>query len=309
MNYPRGTRLSDWQQRDWKIDNRGLESGVLTVQESLTKLKSQCAIWSDTPALDAQVLLSYICNKERAWVLAHPELKLTVEQQSALNAAISRVETGEPLPYILGQWSFYGLDFKVNAETLIPRPETELMVENALQWLNVHPGRRSAIDIGTGSGCIAITLAVHVPDLNITGLDISLAALEVARINAEKHGVSARLKFVHADLLPDNSSRYDMICANLPYIPTKTLKGLNVFDREPTLALDGGPDGLRLIRRLLSKAANFLASEGLVLLEIEATQGEVASSLAGEYFPRAQIELLPDLAGHDRLIRIETFAK
>ncbi|MFN2236955.1 MAG: peptide chain release factor N(5)-glutamine methyltransferase [Anaerolineales bacterium] len=283
---------------------------MLTVRESLTKLKSQCAIWSNTPALDAQVLLSHICNKGRSWILAHPEIQLTSEQQSALNAVISRVETGEPLPYILGHWSFYGLDFKVNADTLIPRPETELMVENALQWLNAHPGRRSAIDIGTGSGCIAISLAVHIPDLNITGLDISLAALEVASINADKHDVTARLKFVHADLLPDNLLRsYDLICANLPYIPTKTLKGLDVFGREPTLALDGGPDGLRLIRRLLPQAAQILAPDGLLLLEIETTQGEIVLSLVGEFFPRAKVELLPDLAGHDRLIRIETFAK
>ena len=309
MNYPPGTRLNVLQQRDWKIDNWGLESGVLTVRESLAKLKSQCAIWSDTPALDAQVLLCYICNKDRAWVLAHPERKLTADQQSALNVVISRVETGEPLPYILGHWSFYGLNFKINTETLIPRPETELMVENALQWLNAHPEHRSAIDIGTGSGCIAISLAVHIPDLQVTGSDISLAALEVATINAEKHDVAARLKFVHADLLPENLSSYNLICANLPYIPTKTLKGLDVFGREPTLALDGGPDGLRLIRRLLPQAARILAPEGLVLLEIEATQGEVALSLAGEFFPRSQIKLLPDLAGHDRLIRIETFAK
>lgn len=302
-------RLNAWQQQDWKIDDWGLESGVLTVRESLTELKSLTSIWSDTPALDAQVLLSHICNKERAWVLAHPEIELTVEQQSTLNAVVSRLNTGEPLPYILGHWFFYGLNFKVNTETLIPRPETELMVEEALQWINAHPGRRSAIDIGTGSGCIAITLAVHIPDLRVTASDISLAALEVASINADKYGVTARLKIVHADLLSDKISSYDLICANLPYIPTRTLEELDVYGREPTLALDGGPDGLHLIRRLLPRAARVLAPEGLVLLEIEATQGGAVLSLAGEFFPKAQIELLPDFAGHDRLIRIETFAK
>jgi release factor glutamine methyltransferase len=309
MNYPPGTKPNAWQQRGWKIDNWGTERGVLTIREGLTKLKSQCAIWSDSPALDAQVLLSHVCNKERAWVLAHPEKKLNAKQQSALNVVISRVKSGEPLPYILGNWPFYGLDFKVNAETLIPRPETELMVEEALQWLNAHPGRRSVIDVGTGSGCIAITLAVHIQDLQVTGSDISLAALEVASINADNHGVAARLKLVHADLLPDNLSSYDMICANLPYVPTKTLERLDVFGREPTLALDGGPDGLRLIRRLITQAARILAPEGLVMLEIEATQGEEALSLAEEFYPKAQIELLPDLAGHNRIIRIETFAK
>jgi release factor glutamine methyltransferase len=282
---------------------------VLTVRESLTKLKYLSSIWSDTPALDAQVLLGYICNKERAWVLAHPESNLTAEQQSGLDAVIARLEIGEPLPYILGHWSFYGLDFKVNTETLIPRPETELIVEEALQWLKTYPIRRRVIDVGTGSGCIAISLAVHIPDLKVTGTDISLAALASASINAEKHGTAARLEFVHADLIPEDFPTYDLICANLPYIPTKTLEGLDVFGREPTLALDGGPDGLRLIRRLLPQAARILAPEGLVLLEIEVTQGEAALNLAEEFFPKAQIELLPDLAGRDRLLRIETLAK
>ena len=282
---------------------------MLTVGESLAKLKSLCAIWSDSPALDAQVLICHICNKERAWLLAHPESELTAEQQSALNIVISQIKTGEPLPYILGHWSFYGLDFNINKETLIPRPETELLVEEAIQWLKAHPERRGAIDIGTGSGCIAISLAVHIPDLHVTGSDISLTALEVASINADKHGVSARLKFMHADLLPEALPTYDLICANLPYIPTKTLEELDVFGREPTLALDGGKDGLHLIRRLLPQAARILTPGGLVLLEIEATQGEVALSLASEFFPRANIELLSDLAGHDRLIRIENLAK
>jgi release factor glutamine methyltransferase len=254
------------------------------------------------------VLLSHICNKERAWVLAHPENILTAQQQGGLNTAVSRLESGEPLPYILGHWPFCGLDFTINKETLIPRPETELVIEEALQWLNAHPGQRSAVDIGTGSGCIAISLAAHIPDLRVIGTDISLAALEVASINAEKHRVTARLKFVHADLLPENLSTCDLICGNLPYIPTKTLEGLEVFGREPTLALDGGPDGLSLICRLLPQAAKILTPERLVLLEIEATQGKDVLNLAGEFFPKAQIELLNDLAGHDRVIRIETFA-
>ena len=286
---------------EWRLE--------LSVRENLSNLKSLFSNWSETPALDAQVLLSHICSKNRAWVLAHPEDILTPEQQNALDAAVSRLEAGEPLPYILGHWSFYGLDFTINAETLIPRPETELMVEQALQWLQAYPRRRSAADIGTGSGCIAVSLAVHITDLQVTATDISPTALDVASSNAKKHKVAARVKFVHADLLPTNLPTCNLICANLPYIPTQTLERLDVFGREPTLALDGGPDGLRLIRRLLPQAAHSLSSEGLVLLEIEATQGEAGLNLARNTFPKAQIELLPDLAGHDRLIRIETFAK
>jgi release factor glutamine methyltransferase len=289
------------------MGNWVLEIGELCIEDVISNLKPQFSNWSETPSREAQVLLAHICGQNRAWVMAHPESLLTPEQQSALGAAVSRLEAGEPLPYVLGHWAFYGLDFTINAGTLIPRPETELMVEQALKWLQTHPGRRIAADIGTGSGCIAVSLAVHTPDLMVTGTDISKVALEVARSNAMKHKVAERVKFEHADLLPANPPTYCLICANLPYIPTKTLEGLDVFKREPTLALDGGPDGLRLIRNLLPQALRYLSSEGLLLLEIEATQGKSGLDLARETFPEAQIDLLPDLAGHDRLIRIETF--
>jgi release factor glutamine methyltransferase len=207
---------------------------------------------------------------------------------------------------VIGHWEFFGLDFSLNKNTLIPRPETELMVEQALEWLQAHPQRRSAADIGTGSGCIAIALAVHIGNLRITATDKSRNALAVARSNAQKHKVASRVNFKHADLLPEDLPTYDLICANLPYIPTDTLEGLEVFGREPTLALDGGPDGLELVRRLLQQAAKSLAAGGLLLFEIDNTQGEAGVHLAREAFPGAKIDLLPDLAGHDRLIRIET---
>jgi HemK-like putative methylase len=150
-------------------------------------------------------------------------------------------------------------------------------------------------------------LAVHVPDLQVTGTDISLAALEVARSNAWKHNVADRVNLKYTDLLAFRSpvASFDLICANLPYIPRKTLEELEVFGREPTLALDGGPDGLRLIHRLLPQAARRLNSKGLLLLEIEATLGESGMNLARANFPGSRVDLLSDLAGHDRLIRVE----
>ncbi len=286
----------------WSVERR-----ERLVGDTISNLQSLCSNWSKTPTLDAQVLLAHITGKNRAWLLAHPETALTPAQQNALGSAVSRLKAGEPLPYVLGHWEFYGLNFTINAHTLIPRPETELMVEQALEWLQAHPGRRRAADIGTGSGCVAVSLAVNIPDLQITATDISPAALEVARSNAEKHNVEDRVQFKHADLLPANLATCSLICANLPYIPTKTLEGLSVFGREPTLALEGGPDGLSLIRRLLPQAVQNLSSSDLLLLEIENTQGEAALNLAREFFPEARIDLLPDLAGHDRLIRIETF--
>jgi release factor glutamine methyltransferase len=260
---------------------------------------------SDTPTLDAQVLLAHILDKPRTWVLAHPESVLPIDAAQRLAAAVKRMESGEPLPYVLGQWEFYGLPFYVTHDTLIPRPETELLVERALSWLR-STGCTRVADVGTGSGCIAITLAVHRFDAELTAIDISSEALAVAQRNAERHGVSGRIRWLQSDLLPPKGQPFDLICANLPYIPSTLLNGLQVARYEPHLALDGGPDGLALIRGLLAGALYRLAPQGALLLEIEASQGEAARQLARERFPQARIRIVPDLAGHDRLLSIQT---
>ena len=269
----------------------------------------------ETPALDAQVLLAHVLGKNRAWVMAHPEAQLTPEQESALETAIAQRQAGTPLPYILGEWEFFGLDFEVTPDVLIPRPETELLIETALAWLRTHPQHvYRFLDVGTGSGCIAVTLAVHVPRARIVATDISPAALAVAFGNAVKHGVEERIDFVEADLLPvDNGqwttdgglSTINLIAANLPYIPDETLIELDVYTHEPALALDGGPDGLDLIRRLLALIAGKMDAGSLVLFEIENRQGAAAHLLARAAFPNAEIFIKKDLAGHDRLLVIE----
>jgi release factor glutamine methyltransferase len=279
-----------------------------SIGEIIANIQSQFSHLSETPSLDSQVFLAHITGKNRAWLLAHPEAELNLEQRKVLDDALLRLEAGEPLPYVLGHWEFFGLDFTITPDTLIPRPETELMIEQALDWLRDHPSKRQVADVGTGSGCIAISLAVQIEDLYVTASDTSSEALQIAQSNAEKHTVSERIDFVQTDLLPGNMRTCDLICANLPYIPTETLKQLDVYGREPTLALDGGSDGLDLIRKLLPQAAQILAPEGLLLLEIEITQGSAVLSLAQEHFPTAQVELLPDLADRDRLIRIETIS-
>jgi len=251
------------------------------------------------------VLLAHVLRVSRAWVLAHPEASLNPEEQRRLEAGMRRLEAGEPLPYVLGHWEFYGLDFTLTTATLIPRPETELLVEQALNWLGSHPQCRLAADVGTGSGCIGVALAAHHPGLQVIATDISLAALRVAQQNAARHEILERVWPVQCDLLPATSRPLDLICANLPYIPSDMLPALRVSRNEPELALSGGQDGLELIRRLLAIAPQCLALGGLLLMEIEATQGEAAVALALSAFPRARVELLPDLAGHDRLLKIE----
>jgi len=260
---------------------------------------------SETASLDAQVLLSHVLGTRRAWVLAHPEVQLTSQQADALNEKLDRLAQGEPLPYVLGEWEFFGLKFYLSPAVLIPRPETELLVEQALKWLQEKPERRWAADVGTGSGCIAIALAQRVFDLKLLASDLSADALQVAARNACRYRLDRRIHFVQADLLPDTRRPFDLICANLPYIPTETLQTLTVARLEPCLALDGGPDGLRLIERLLDQIPGRIAPGGLILLEIEAGQGQALESLLGARFPTAEIEILPDLAGRDRLAKIQ----
>lgn len=284
--------------------------------------------WSRTP--DLQVLLAHVSGKNRAWVLAHPEAVLSPEQEQTFLALKARYEAGEPLPYVLGNWEFYGLDFNVSPDVLIPRPETELLIDSALARARMRSTTGAGlrfIDIGTGSGCIPVTLATLLPDAEISATDISPATLAVARLNAEKHGVAQRITFYEADLfeardlifdtryseldirISNNEYRvpnFDLIISNPPYIPTETMLGLPIYGREPTLALDGGPDGMATIRRLLGQSKRYLAPGGALLLEIEYRQGAQAAALARENFPEADIHIHKDLAGLDRLLAIDT---
>lgn len=269
---------------------------------------------TDTPQLDAQVLLAHVTGHPRAWLAAHPDSPLSDPQLASVREAVSRLEAGEPLPYLLGHWEFFGLDFQLTPDVLIPRPETELLVEQAILWLQSRPVSKlsslRAADIGTGSGCIAVALAKHVPEARILATDLSLPALKVAHRNALRHNVASRVDFVQCDLLPPHpdplptESHFDVICANLPYIPSAKLKRLPVYGREPTLALNGGRDGLDVIRHLLKIAPEWLAPDGLILLEIEEGQGMAAVSLAYDSFDRATINLRRDLAGKERLVAI-----
>ena len=279
---------------------------MIQISDILPELHTRLSSVSQTPLLDAQVLLGHVLGRTRTWVLAHPEAHLSSAQEQALRDALTRLEAGQPLPYVLGHWEFYGLDFFITPETLIPRPETELLVEHALSWSRTRTKPLRAVDIGTGSGCIAISVALNASNVHVLGCDLSLTALQVAIASANRHGVSGKVDFVQCDLLPPVKVQFDLICANLPYIPTETLHSLKVYQREPELALDGGEDGLVQIRRLLNEAETALAPGGLLLLEIEASSGAAVHSLAREAFPKADVLVLPDLAGRDRLISVLT---
>ena len=283
---------------------------MIEVFASLEETVKRLEKVSDTPQLDAEVMLAHILGKPRTWLLAHSETPLSPPQVDALEHAIVRFENGEPFPYILGHWEFFGMDFDVTPDVLIPRPETELLVEKAIAWLQESPVRRTVADVGTGSGVIAVSIAAYVPDARILATDISHAALEVARNNAHKFNVASRIDFVQCDIIPPHHDplatihHFDLVCANLPYIPTETLRDLPIYRREPTLALDGGKDGLDLFRRLMQIVPEWMAPNSLILLEIEATRSLQALSLAYDMFSKAEIHLHQDLTGRDRLLEI-----
>ena len=201
----------------------------------LSDITNRIASHSDTPALDASVLIAHIIDKPRTWVMAHPEFKLTTGQQKQLDDSLARLERGESFPYVLGHWEFFGMEFDITPDVLIPRPETELLVERAIAWLDESPVRRTVADVGTGSGAIAVAIAVNMPEAHVLATDISHKALEVARTNASKFAVLHQIDFVQCDVLPGHMAslaterHFDLICANLPYIPTEALHALPVY--------------------------------------------------------------------------------
>lgn len=277
----------------------------ITVHELLKQLKEQLDPLSDTALLDAQVLVAHHLEKPRAWLLAHPEALLNDAQYQRVLRSAQRLRDGEPLPYLLGHWEFYGLDFLITPDVLIPRPETELLVERAIGWLRCHPHKRRVVEVGTGSGCIGIAIARHIPDVHILMADRSPQALHVARLNLQKHGLVNRVKVKHSDLLTQIPGSFDLICANLPYIPTQTLEKLPVAKREPRSALDGGATGITLIERLLNQAKGRLHPGGLILLEFDPVQVENLIQIARQCYPGSNVHIVQDLAGRDRCLEFE----
>ena len=259
----------------------------------------------DEPLSSLFALCAHTLARPNYWMQAHPEYTPTADELSELNCKLQRLFDNEPLAYILGRQSFFGMEFQVNQHVLIPRPETELLVQQALNWLGNQKKGCTIVDVGTGSGCIALSIAHHSTQTRVIAIDISINCLMLARQNCLNHRLERRVSFMQSDLLSSLTGPFDLICANLPYIPSLDLKELRVSRFEPTLALDGGPDGLNLIRDLMLQARPRLHADGLLLLEIESGQADGLRLLAQTHFPGASVTILPDLNGLPRLARIE----
>jgi release factor glutamine methyltransferase len=256
--------------------------------------------------LEIYAIASNVLGQSREWLVTHGETPLTLEQIEDLENKIGKLSQGVPLPYISNRQAFYGLDFYVTPDVLIPRPETELLVETAIDWLRDHPASRTMIDIGTGSGNIPIALVDNFPELSATAIDISENALNVARLNIERFRLQQNITLLRNDLLAGLSLQADLITANLPYIPSDRLPSLEVTRFEPRLALDGGNSGFEIIKKLLTQLPFHLNPGGLALLEIDNSHAELSIIKATKIMSSAKISVIEDLANLPRLLKIQT---
>jgi release factor glutamine methyltransferase len=287
---------------------------MVTINEALTQgtaLLAQANVAS--PRLDAQVLLEHILHVDRVFLYTYPERSLTPGQEQLFSVWIERRSRGEPVAYITGWREFYGLDFRVDRRVLIPRPETELLVEAALNIIRkrLDAGTMPIVaDIGTGSGAIPIVLAVNEPRLPyLYATDVSAEALEVARLNCELQHVEQRVRLLQGDLLAPLPEPVDVLTANLPYVGLDEMQVLapDVRDYEPPLALYSGPHGLDLMRRLLTQAqqSDALKARAVMLLEIGYQQRETLTQWITDLWSQARVSFTKDYAGWDRLLRVE----
>ncbi len=258
----------------------------------------------DTAELDARIFAESAFGMDRLTLVNRERDTPTPAQLKALEALAARRLKGEPVSRIIGEKEFWGLSFKLNDATLVPRPETEMLVQRGLEVVGPldHP---KILDLGTGTGCIPIAMLTEFSDLSAVAVDLSRDALDMARVNAARHGVADRFETRQGSWFDpvEPSERFDLIVSNPPYIESATIETLSIEVREhdPRLALDGGPDGVRPYRAIAREAASFLKPEGVVLLEIGTGQGAAVTDIFAEAgFGAIQVE--HDLNEHERMI-------
>lgn len=291
-------------------------AAAASIGEALALAARWLHVWadSDTAALDAQVLLAHVTGLPRTSVLAYPERTLSSDEARRYADLVARRAGHEPVAYLTGHREFMGLDFLTDARALIPRPETELLVEAALaevrSRLAAAPDAPPIVaDIGTGSGAIAVALAYHEPRLpTIYATDVSAEALALAGENAQQLGIAGRIRFLQGDLLLPLSAPVDVLLANLPYVAPRDKAALSDDVRrfEPSLALYGDDDGLGHLRRLFEQTPGRIKPGAAILLEFGYDQRAAVEALARTTFPSAAIRIGVDYAGWDRLAVIHT---
>ncbi|MBE5881624.1 MAG: peptide chain release factor N(5)-glutamine methyltransferase [Lachnospiraceae bacterium] len=251
-------------------------------------------------ALDARLLLEHVCETDRTTLFAHPEKEVTAEQQKCYEELIAKRSEHIPLQHLTGQQDFMGLTFGVNEHVLIPRQDTEILVEEVMR--DLHDGV-NILDMCTGSGCILLSLLHYSNDTTGVGVDLSEEALKVAQANAERLGKESRVRFVQSNLFEALDEQFDIIVSNPPYIRTDVIEMLmpEVRDHDPRMALDGMADGLFFYRKIIDEAGNYLKRGGQLFFEIGHDQAEEVSTLMREHGYK-EIEVKKDYAGLDRVV-------
>jgi len=280
----------------------------LTLKQALSRARDILAENNveDAP-LECELLLRHVLKISRIQLYLDLDQELSPQQEQIFWRLVQRRLNGEPTAYITGHREFYGLDFYVDPRVLIPRPESELLVEKALGVAQNHPLSTIA-DIGTGCGAIAISLALNLPQAKIYATDISAAALKVALVNCQKHGVADRVHLLQGNMLDLVPEPVDLIIANLPYVKQSELAPMSPAKFEPLLALNGGSDGTERIRQLCRQADSKLRPGGSLLLEIGQGQRGAVTALLHTLFPNGKIEVMPDLSGIDRVVSLSLAA-
>jgi release factor glutamine methyltransferase len=268
----------------------------------------------DDASIEAELLLGHVLGMSKTQLYTEPERVLTSAETRHLRSLVQRRLDHEPTAYILGHCEFYGIGFYVDCHTFIPRPETELLVEKAVELVQhiSHPGKQITIaDVGTGCGAIAVSLALSLPQAKIYATDISASALRVAGMNCQRHAVNSQVELLQGNLLEPLPQPVDMIVTNLPYIKSCEFSDLSPEIRkfEPTIALAGGEDGLDKIQQMLEQMPGKLSTHrggcsACFLLEIGQGQGGMVTSLIKSYFSQASIELISDLGGIERVVKV-----
>jgi len=282
-----------------------------TLSENKQKLRKNDL---QTAQLDAEVLLSFVLKKPKEFLYTYPEKELTDQQIKTLDRLINKRAQHTPLAYLTGHKEFFGLDFLINENVLVPRPETELLVEQAQQYIKEKKNRKtplSVAEIGTGSGCIAVSLAKTLPQVQITATDISAKALEIAKLNAKKHQTTDKIKFFQGNLLkPIFEQKFKVIIANLPYLDENHKNLLKSSDEkalkfEPPQALYAGSDGLDAYRDFFQQVKTLPYKPELILVEIGQDQSPELKKFINSVLPQAEIREKKDLAAKNRVLRIK----
>jgi len=268
----------------------------------------------DQPRLAAELLLSHVLNIARIQLYTGYDRVVGEDQLARFRELVRRAGEQEPIAYLTGKAHFFGLEFSVNRDVLIPRPDTETLVENMLQTVRNQAGLESprVLDLCTGSGCVAAAIAKNLKSANVLAIDISEKAAAVARENIQQLGLTDRVMVEVGDLFSPmktivDARPFDLIVANPPYIASDQLAGLDksVREYEPMLALDGGPDGLVIHRRILGKAPDHLLPGGRVFLEIAFDQGAAAREMAAKFDAFTDCRVLKDFGGRDRVLTMQ----